>query len=123
MSANIQTIQHKTDAIGRVVVVLDDGCIQSWEDYTKSQGSSIKKNIFPRHDMSVVIPKRTSDAFRQQMNAHLYYTGPSNGNSHDSFNIRCHLEPGVIHLKKNKNPHNDQEYTNRFKTLDIRKWK
>jgi sRNA-binding regulator protein Hfq len=116
----------KTETNGRAFVVLEDGCIQAWDEYSLSTGSGMKQNIFPKHAMSVVLPQKTLDVLADQMNPSHGYFIQRGYSSNDSFNIRCFVEPGI---RKSFDP---SDYTRKqkkndilknYRCFDIKRWK
>ncbi len=121
--------QTKTDNTGRAFVVLEDGNIHTWEEYSTFTGNGMKQNIFPKHDMSLVIPKKTQDVFQEHMQKHhsVYHQ-----KTHDSFNIRCYTEPGIRKSFGNKQPPPSFAYQDdamlkekfyNYRCFDIKRWK
>lgn len=119
----------KTENSGRAFVVLEDGNIHTWEEYSTFTGNGMRQNIFPKHDMSLVIPKKTQDVFHDHMQKHhaVYYQ-----RNHDSFNIRCYTEPGIRKSFGNSHPSSfafqgdealQREKFYNYRCFDIKRWK
>lgn len=122
---------EKTENNGRAFVVLEDGEIRTWEEYSTFSGNSMQQNIFPKHEMSLVFPKKTTDTFRDHFN----HTGVYQKSSHtnDSFNIRCYTEPGIRKsFGDHQSPPNRslpaeesllREKFYNYRCFDIKRWK
>ena len=121
----------KTDNNGRAFVFLEDGNLRTWEEYSASSGNGMQQNIFPKHEMSLVMPKKTIEAIEEQMK----YPGGyyRNAHSNDSFNIRCYTEPGIRKAFGNNHPPptgtvpSDEsiirEKFYNYRCFDIKRWK
>jgi hypothetical protein len=116
----------KSDNTGRAFVVYEDGTMHSWDEYAISTGNGMKMNMFPKHEMSLVMPKKTIDKMRDQLSDQHIYHSQRFSSSHDSFNIRSFLTPGMRKSFADEPHRKRQENIDKFynyRCFDIKKWK
>ena len=122
---------------GRSFVVLADGSIIPWEDYTHSprvnadisdlNASNGNSDLAPttgsmmkKTPMNIVIPRKTSEAFKKQMTrTHLHY---GRSNTVDSINVRDFLEPSIGSMNRRKQV-NEDDYLRECTSFNLKRWK
>ena len=122
---------------GRSYVVMPDGSLIPWEEYTQTprvrgdlseltnanEDSGIaptSASIMKKPPMNIVIPRKTSEAFKRHlMRPHHQY---GRTNNVDSINVRDFLEP-TIGLLTRKKTLSDEEMIRDSNSFNIRRWK
>jgi hypothetical protein len=116
----------KSDNTGRAFVVFEDGNLHTWEEYSVSTGLGMKLNMFPKNEMSLVMPQKTIDKFRDQLSDNHVYYSQKVSHSSDSFNIRAHLAPGMRKSEELRPTRRKQENIDKFynyRCFDVKRWK
>jgi hypothetical protein len=122
---------------GRSFVVLPDGNIIPWEEYThtprvtttlsdldehenKSDLAPTAGSIMKKPPMNIIIPRKTSESFRRHMGRTQLHYGRNN--TVDSINVRDFLEPTIGKMNRRK-PLNAEDYIHECTSFNIKRWK